>query len=101
MLQRPAGALTIYKNKADFLKRAPPLKSSYSLNGLGQTEADALIVLVPSSIQTLEIIQVPFFAEWISFGHAIPFTSSLNKLYIRECYQTIASSINKPGIRKR
>ncbi|KAI8891671.1 hypothetical protein BC833DRAFT_454794, partial [Globomyces pollinis-pini] len=53
----PSSALLVYKNKYSFDKRntaveegkEDPLKSSRSLNGLGKTEEDALIVAVPSS----------------------------------------------------
>jgi hypothetical protein len=36
---------------------------------------------------------------WISLGYDIPSTS-LNLLYIRDCYRSIESSINRPGINK-
>jgi hypothetical protein len=53
----PPSALLVYKNKAAFDKRnaavdegkEEPLKSSCLLDGLGITEEDALIVVVPSS----------------------------------------------------
>ena len=52
----PSGALLVYKNKFAFDKRnatekdkeEPPLKSSFPLDGLGATEEDALVVVVPS-----------------------------------------------------
>ena len=52
----PSGALLVYKNKAAFDKRnaavdegnEEPLKSSLSLDGLGTTEEEALVVVVPS-----------------------------------------------------
>ena len=49
--------LFVYKNKAAFDKRnaqegkQEPLKSSLSLNGLGATDEEALIVIVPSSVE--------------------------------------------------
>ena len=64
-----------------------------------------LVVVVPPSFP---LFQSPFFTSlcdvtesegWISFGRNIPSTS-LNTLYIRECYRTIASSINPGGINK-
>jgi len=117
-----AGELLVYKNKAAFEKRnaaagegrEEPLKSSRSLDGLGTTEEEALIVVVPSSIRPSQTqpssfprCQVPFYNNiynaterdgWISFGQNIPSTT-LKNLYIRESYRTIASSIN-PGINK-
>jgi len=112
--------LDVYKNKATIDERnadegkEEPLKSSRSLDGLGTTEEEALIVIVPSSIRpsqtqpsSFPCCQVPFYnniynaAErdrWISFGQNIPSTT-LKNLYIRESYRTIASSIN-PGINK-
>ncbi len=80
---------------------------------LRKAEEDILVVFVPSFIQPSEtqnpsfLLCEPFFESvcvatetdgWISFGGKIPSTS-LNNLYIRECYRTIASSIY-PDINK-
>eukprot|EP00557_Chaetoceros_sp_GSL56_P003743 CAMPEP_0176496978 /NCGR_PEP_ID=MMETSP0200_2-20121128/11477_1 /TAXON_ID=947934 /ORGANISM="Chaetoceros sp., Strain GSL56" /LENGTH=475 /DNA_ID=CAMNT_0017894957 /DNA_START=66 /DNA_END=1490 /DNA_ORIENTATION=+ len=113
-----ASQLLIYKNKDAFDKRqnvidpeeGEPLKSSRGINGLGETEEEALVVIVPSSIQLAPFptCDVPFYKhicsaterdEWISFGqHKMPSTN-LNRLYIRESYRIIASRIH-PGIDK-
>jgi hypothetical protein len=62
--------LDVYKNKAAFVDgKEEPLKSSCPLDGLGTTEDEALIVVVPpSSIQPPQIqsssfprCQVPFY----------------------------------------
>ena len=96
--------------------RIEPLKSSCLLSGYGKTEEEdmLLIVAVPSSTILLTqtqpsfpLCKLPFFNSisdaierdgFISLGNDIPSTS-LNNLYIRESYRTIASSIN-PGINK-
>ena len=78
------------------------------------SKKEALVVVVPSSIlssqtqhSSFPLCQIPFYNSicnaterdgWISFGHDIPSTT-LNSLYIRESYRTIASNIN-PGINK-
>ncbi len=121
--------LLVYKNKAAFDTRnltavdegkEEPLKASSNLDGLGETEEGALIVVVPSLLllssssiqpsqqqfQPLSIPphQVQFFnsifnateidgGPWLSFGKNIMPDTSLNSLYIRECYRAIASSI--------
>ena len=96
-----------------------PLDPTQSVDGLGSMH-DMLIVVVPSS--TLLLLsssalrinqpssspphQVQFFKSicnateidgglWISFGENIMPDTSLNSLYIRECYRMIASSILK------
>ena len=105
--------LLVYKNKAAFDKKEEPLRSSRILDGLGETEEDALVVTVPPpSIQpSLQIhqphifppCQVQFFnnicnaaeidgGSWISFEQNMP-NANLNRLYIRESYRTIASRI--------
>jgi hypothetical protein len=119
----PSGALIVYKNKAAFVKRnaAPeegkeePLEEDCLIDGLGISMKEALIVVVPSSIQFAQAwqpssfppCQIPFYNNvfsaieqdgWISFGQTIPLTT-LNKLYIRESYLSIASSIQS-GIKK-
>jgi hypothetical protein len=127
-----AADLFVYRNKAAFDQRKvtavdegkeEPLKASRNLDGLGETEEDALIVVVPSllspSIQPSQQIQplsfppcrVPFFnnigsiAEndggWISFGQENIPSTKLGNLYIRDCYRTIAASItDRNGIQK-
>ena len=45
----PGVALDIYKNKAAFDSGENPLRPSHFLDGLGNTEEEALIVLVPTS----------------------------------------------------
>ncbi len=113
--------LLVYKNRTAFDKRnaavdegkEEPLDPTESLGLLGSKQ-DMLVVVVPSSIlpsQTqpsfFPLCQVPFYNNiynaterdgWISFGQNMPSTT-LKKLYIRESYRTIASSIN-PGINK-
>ena len=117
----PSGALLVYKNKTAFEKRnaavdegkEAPLKEDSPIDGLGLSKKDALIVVVPSTIQrsytqsSFPYCQVPFynnlhsaneFNGWISFEQNIPSTT-LKNLYIRESYRTIASNIT-PGINK-
>ena len=113
--------LLVYMTKAAFDKRnaavdeekVEPLKSSLSLDGLGTTEEEALVVVVPSSTPATHNptdlflpCQISFYNDickaveingWLSFLEVIP--SSLNRLYIRDSYKTIESSI-KPGINK-
>jgi hypothetical protein len=49
-----AAQLQVYKNKSSFDAKEVPLKSSHPLDCLGETEEDALIVVVPSK----------FFSSW-------------------------------------
>jgi hypothetical protein len=103
--------LLVYKNKADFDKRnaedgkGEPLESDSLVVGLGTSKIDALIVVVPSSIQAQlssftpckhaffnNICNTPETDGWLSFGESIPSTE-LNSLYIRESYREIATSI--------
>jgi hypothetical protein len=53
----PGVALLIYKNKAAFDSGEDPLRPSHFLDGLGNTEDEALIVLVPSSTSSGQRIQ--------------------------------------------
>jgi hypothetical protein len=98
--------LLVYKNKAAFDKKEEPLRSSRILDGLGETEEDALVVAVPPPQRqpaSFPPCQVQFFnsifnateidgGSWISFGKLMPDTN-LNQLFIRESYKMIASSI--------
>jgi hypothetical protein len=77
----PAGALVVYKNKAAFDKRnsandnekvriffkiksqEEPLKVSSPLTGLGQSDEEALIVVVPSSILTYDQIDSEIYGD--------------------------------------
>ena len=111
--------LPVYKNKSAFDMRdvdgkKMPLEAGSLLDGLGRSTEEALVVVVPSSIVprpthdfSFPLCKVPFYNSilnaterdgWISFGQNIPSTT-LNNLYIRESYRTIASSIS-PGINK-
>jgi hypothetical protein len=110
----------VYKNKAAFDRRnnvedegkEQPLKASRNLDCLGESEEEALVVAVPppsqppyyqnTQTQSFPPCQHPFFNSiptvterdgWISFGKEEIPSTSLNSLYIRECYKTIASSI--------
>jgi hypothetical protein len=116
-----ASQLLIYKNRATFEEtrdlqhKEEPLKSSLSVVHLGETEEHALIVVVPMSgyPQPIQAEQqgapcrIPFYNDlskateldgMLLFDQTVP-SSTLNRLYIRESYKTIASSI-KPGINK-
>jgi len=108
-----AADLLVYKNREAFDKRndpnenekQEPLRSSHCINnGLGDTEEDTLIVVVPPPQPSLQFIRCkePFYKniykasstesdEWISFGDNMPSTT-LNKLYIRESYRIIESN---------
>jgi hypothetical protein len=112
--------LLVYKNKASFNRRNNAAKDvgkeealdpTQSVDGLGSKE-DMLVVVVPSPSQpsqqatqtpSFPPCKLPFFnnirdvteidgGSLASFGKNMPSTS-LNILYIRECYRTIASSI--------
>ena len=93
--------LFVFKNKAAFDKRnnakddgkEQPLKSSHNLDGLGESEEEALIVVVPSPNQTSSFppCLVPFFNSisnvtesggWILFRQERLPSTSLNRLYI-------------------
>jgi hypothetical protein len=109
-----ASTLLVYKNRSSFDKRndpqskVEPLEEDSLINSLGETEDDALIVVVPLSSMYSQIqpspfltCKIPFYRSilevtdrnrWISFPYVIPSTT-LTQLYIRECYETIASSI--------
>ncbi len=116
--------LLVYKNKASFNKKnnanedegkEEALDPTQSVGGLGSKE-DMLVVVIPSpriSNQTAQtpsfsLCKLPFFNNirkvteidgWVSFGEEIISSTSLKRLYIRECYRTIASSIlNQIGI---
>ncbi|KAL7479505.1 hypothetical protein ACHAW6_005231 [Cyclotella cf. meneghiniana] len=113
--------LLVFKNKAAFHRRNNagdegmelPLDPTESIGVLGSKE-DMLVVVVPPPIQapnhqtiqtsSFPLCQIPFFNSipyvsecdgWISFGQANIPSTSLNSLYIRKCYKTIASSILK------
>ena len=117
--------LLVYKNKQALDNKEEALEEDALVTDLGKSKGEALIVLVPPSLdytnqasiispsfhpsQPLRLLPcgIPFYNDilnaterdgWISFGPDIPSTS-LNSLYIRESYKTIASSI-KPGINK-
>ena len=111
--------LRVYKNKSAFDMsdvdgKKMPLEAGSLLDGLGRSTEEALVVVVPSSVVPrpthdfpFPLCQVPFYNSilnaterdgWISFGQNIPSTT-LNNLYIRESYRTIASRIS-PGINK-
>ena len=105
--------LLVYKNKVSFDKRnnakderkEQPLKSSHILDNLGETEEEALIVIVPQPSQSSQQAtqtpsfppcKLPFFnnihdvteidgQSLVSFGKNMPSTS-LNRLYIHKCY---------------
>jgi hypothetical protein len=111
--------LLVYKNKASFDKRnnaaedegkEEALDPTQSVDGLGSKE-DMLVVVVPSPSQppqqatqtpSFPFCKLPFFNNirnvsesdgWVSFGEENIPSTFLNRLYIRECYRTIASSI--------
>ena len=114
--------LIVYRNIAAFDRRnndaankeekEEPLDPTQSVNGLGSQE-DMLVVAVPPppsqpSLQQIQPLLFPpckvsFFNNldnateshggWISFGHEVMPSTSLNSLYIRECYRTIAECI--------
>lgn len=99
--------LIVFKNKASFDRRDAasgregPLMSSSRLDGLGETETEPLIVVVPQELHSFSLCVEPFFNSMfdvsecdgtISFGECIPSTS-LKKLYIRSSYRTIAARI--------
>jgi hypothetical protein len=97
--------LLVYKNNAAFVGKEDPLEEDSLVVDLGKSKQEALIVVVPSSTQTqLTPCNFPFFHTicnttenhgWLSFEQEkIPLTD-LKKLYIRESYQTVASSIMK------
>jgi hypothetical protein len=101
-----ASDLLVYKNKAAFDKKEDPLRSSRILDGLGETEEDALIVAIPPPQRqpsSFPLCSDNFFnsifnateidgGSWILFEQNMPQTT-LNRLHIRESYKTIASSI--------
>jgi hypothetical protein len=112
-----AADLLVYKNKASFDKRndvlngdseeGKPLEEDSFVDGLGKSKKEALVVVVPTPIPSsqFERCRKEFYKNiysaiesdgLITFEQVIP-SISLNKLYIRESYRTIASSI-KPGI---
>jgi hypothetical protein len=101
----PASIL-VYKDRSTFDGNEEPLEEDTLLDGLGKTMKDALIVIYSgSSFPRSRVLFYNSISDvdendgWISFDHMIPFIS-LNKMYIRNCYRTIASSIIKPGINK-
>jgi hypothetical protein len=110
-----ATQLLVYKNRAAFDKRnvedgnEQPLDEDSLIGGLGDTKEEALIVLVPSSVQlafqSFRLCNVSFYRNicnatesdgWISFGQDNIPSTNLKMLYIRESYRTIGSS----GIKK-
>mmetsp|Transcript_14414 Transcript_14414/g.27096 ORF Transcript_14414/g.27096 Transcript_14414/m.27096 type:complete len:456 (-) Transcript_14414:411-1778(-) len=105
-----AADLLVYKNRESFDRRndpnenekQEPLRSSHRINGLGNTEEDALVVVIPPPRPLLEFIRCEesFYNNiykateingWISFGDNMP-SITLNRLYIRESYRTIESN---------
>ena len=118
----PSSVLLVYKNKSAFDNRHAdidgrkenPLEEDSLVDDFGTSKKEALIVVVPSSDElsfahlfSFQRCNDPFFngvwsaterGGWISFKHDIPSTT-LNNLYIRESYRTIASRIN-PDINK-
>eukprot|EP00804_Cyclotella_cryptica_P011830 CCRYP_015337-RB/>CCRYP_015337-RB protein AED:0.28 eAED:0.75 QI:201/0/0/1/0/0/3/0/756 len=96
-------SLLVFKNKAAFDRRnnaeddgkEQPLDPNESVGMLGSKE-DMLVVAVPDLIR-----DVTESKGRISFGRERIPSTSLNSLYIRKCYKTIASSILKVnGIHK-
>ena len=94
-----ASNLKVYKNKAAFDAKEQDLKSSFLISGLGTSEEDALIVLVPPVVGSH--CPNPFYNqlpepnlddEWLEFHDNIADTD-VKKIYIRQCYKTIASEI--------
>jgi hypothetical protein len=99
-------SLVVYKDRSTFDGNEEPLEEDTLLDGLGKTMKDALIVIYSgSSFPRSRVLFYNSISDvdendgWISFDHMIPFIS-LNKMYIRNCYRTIASSIFKTGINK-
>jgi hypothetical protein len=103
--------LCIYKNREFFEGNEKPLSVSIYVPGLGETEEDAVIVVVPRLAYSFPygpVCQKPFYTDlvnaseasdgWIRFDHVIP-SSTLDRLYVRESFQIIALSI-RPGINK-
>eukprot|EP00804_Cyclotella_cryptica_P009190 CCRYP_003240-RB/>CCRYP_003240-RB protein AED:0.12 eAED:0.27 QI:82/0/0/1/0/0/2/0/567 len=91
------------RNHAEPDGKEQPLDPNESIGVLG-SKKDMLVVAVPPPIQTPSFYPSPdpFFNiipnvteadEWISFGEECIPLISLNRLYIRECYVKIASSI--------
>ena len=105
-----AAQLNVYKNKTEYDLKKEPLDPTLSLDGLGSKE-EMLIVLVPPSAnystQLFSPCKIAFYNNlcmatecdrWLLFGQVIP-SSTLKRLYIRESYEIIASTI-KPGLNK-
>jgi hypothetical protein len=95
--------LLVYKNKAAFVGKEDTLEEDALVVGLGTLKQEALIVVVPSSIQTqLTPCNFPFFLAicnttenngWLSFEQEKIPSTILKELYIRDSYEMIASSI--------
>jgi hypothetical protein len=83
-----------------------PLEEDSLISYLGNSKKEALLVAVPSpflaALDRSVPCEIPFYTnilrasecgDWLSLDTHIPFTA-LNKVYVRECYKSIASSIS-------
>ncbi len=81
-----AATLTPYKNKAAFDAKNAPLTSSRSVAGLGKSEDEAVVMVVPASAPFFNMpmkttCNIPFFNavlnatiqnQWLMIGHSLP-----------------------------
>jgi hypothetical protein len=92
--------LLVYRNREAFDQGNSPLRASAPLNRLGETENEALVVVIPSVI--LSGCRVHFFnklpeavlkGELIAFQEDIPLTQNQKVIFIRDCYREISDII--------
>ena len=107
--------LKVFKNKFAFDKTSDTekqfLEADSLISGLGTSTGDALIVMVPLLLEQyrslLHPCQIPFFNDlcnasyndgWLLLGHNIPPSRKLDRIYVRESFRIIASSIIQPDV---
>ena len=94
--------LQVYENEASFKSNQEPLSPGSQIGSFGMSDKSPIILVVPvGRLSSLDSCEIPFFMNILKaeesegsvvFEDIIPSTS-LKKLFIRECYLSIASSL--------
>ena len=115
ILEYDACQIKVYRSKFAFDTTSDAekqfLEADSTISGLGTSASEALIVVVPFLPEKyrrfLHPCEVPFFNNiqnvsesdgWLLFGHSIPPSRKLDRIYVRESFRIIASSIIQPDV---